>query len=87
MFVGPPTIPILGSIPFIPSKLIHYTMADEWKKKYGPLVGLVLGKSRVVAVCGPTEIFEVLRRDEFQGRPKGEFIKQRSFNKNIGKFN
>ncbi|PSN29461.1 hypothetical protein C0J52_27921 [Blattella germanica] len=82
---GPPSIPFLGNIVFIPSKNIHFTLAGKWRQKYGPLVGLTVGSSlRAVAVCGPREVLEILKREEFQGRPKGEFFKERSFNKYLG---
>ncbi|KAJ9584216.1 hypothetical protein L9F63_021441, partial [Diploptera punctata] len=83
---GPPMLPLIGSLPFMPRNLIHYTMAGEWRKKYGPVVGCSFGTSKMVAVCGPQEVLEVLRRDEFQGRPKGDFFKERSFNKYLGVF-
>ena len=84
---GPPSIPFLGNIVFIPSKNIHFTLAGKWRQKYGPLVGLTVGSSlRAVAVCGPREVLEILKREEFQGRPKGEFFKERSFNKYLGVF-
>ena len=85
MFTGPPSLPIVGCIPFIPSKLLHYTMAGEWRKKYGPVVRMSFGRRVMIAICGPNEILEVLKREEFQGRPKGTFFKERSFNKYLGK--
>lgn len=61
-------------------------MAGEWQTKYGPLVGFLVGSQKFVAICGPNEVLEVLKRDEFQGRPKGDFLKERSFNKSLGKY-
>ncbi|KAJ9587374.1 hypothetical protein L9F63_019099 [Diploptera punctata] len=60
-------------------------MAGEWRKKYGPIVGYVLGSGKFIAICGPHEVLEVLKRDEFQGRPK-HILKERSFNKPLGIF-
>ncbi|XP_069696214.1 methyl farnesoate epoxidase-like [Periplaneta americana] len=81
---GPPFLPLLGSALFVPMKMLHVTMADEWRRKYGPVVGLFLGPKLAIAVCGPNEILEVLRREEFQARPDGVFFKDRSFGKKLG---
>lgn len=81
---GPPFVPVLGSILFIPKKLLHLTMAGEWRRKYGPLVGLFLGSKLAVAVCGPNEVLEVLRREEFQARPDDILFRDRAFDKKLG---
>ncbi|PSN29066.1 hypothetical protein C0J52_28308, partial [Blattella germanica] len=83
---GPPCLPLIGNIPFVPRTHPHLIMAGSWREKYGPVVGLVLGPFKAIAVCGPEEVLEVLRREEFQGRPKTEFLKDRSFNKYLGKY-
>jgi len=61
-------------------------MSGNWLEKYGPLVGLILGSSPVIAVGGPREVMEVLRRDEFQGRPDVENVREGNFNKRLGEF-
>lgn len=81
---GPPCIPVLGSFPFLPRKHIHLTMSGSWMEKYGPIVGLIVGSAPVVAVAGPHEVKEVLRRDEFQGRQDDDHIRERNFNKRLG---
>ncbi|XP_069696212.1 methyl farnesoate epoxidase-like [Periplaneta americana] len=81
---GPPYLPVLGSVLFIPTKLLHLTMAGEWRRKYGPLVGLFLGSKPAVAVCGPNEVLEVLRREEFQARPDDILFRDRIFGKKFG---
>ncbi|KAJ4434996.1 hypothetical protein ANN_23568 [Periplaneta americana] len=83
---GPPYLPILGSTLFLPRKLVHVTMAGEWRRKYGSVVGLFFGHRTVVAICGPKEVLEVLRREEFQVRPNSDFFKARSFGKKLGVF-
>ena len=60
-------------------------MAGEWRTKYGSVVGCIIGGRKLIAVCGPLEVLEVLKRDEFQGRPKETIFKERSFNKRLGK--
>lgn len=78
-FTGPPCVPLLGSIPFLRSKNFHFQM-EEMRDKYGPVIGLKFGPRNAIAVCGTKEVEEVLKRDEFQGRPdfpdssKGLFI-------------
>jgi hypothetical protein len=60
-------------------------MAEKWLQKYGPVVGLLFGSRRVIAICGPHQVLEVLKREEFQARPTSEFFKERSFGKLLGK--
>lgn len=59
---------------------------EKWLKQYGPVVGLMLGSQPAVAICGPTEVLEVLRREEFQGRPENANFRQENFNRKLGKF-
>jgi hypothetical protein len=61
-------------------------MSGSWLEKYGPVVGLLLGSAPLIAVSGPHAVLEVLRRDEFHGRPDSEEIRERSFNKRLGEF-
>ncbi|XP_069672288.1 methyl farnesoate epoxidase-like [Periplaneta americana] len=81
---GPPYYPIVGSAPNFPIKFLHLHMAEKWLSQYGPLVGLMLGAKKCVAVCGPKEVLEVLRREEFQGRHQNVLIRDRAFDKKIG---
>lgn len=83
-FSGPPYIPILGSLPFIPRKHIHLTISGSWLESYGPIVGLMLGSKPVIAVGGPREVIEVLRRDEFLGREEDDNVPDRNFHKRLG---
>jgi methyl farnesoate epoxidase/farnesoate epoxidase len=53
-------------------------------KKYGPVVGLRLGRECVVTVSGYDAIRDVLLRDEFDGRPDGFFFRLRTFGKRLG---
>lgn len=49
-------------------------------------MGLMLGSIPIIAVSGPRQVLEVLRRDEFQGRPDSPEVRERSFNKQLGEF-
>ncbi|KAK7864096.1 hypothetical protein R5R35_002738 [Gryllus longicercus] len=80
---GPPTVPILGSIPFLPKKNGHFDM-ENWRDKYGGAVGLALGSFLSVVVCEPKLVREVLKRDEFQARPYNRQLQSRSFGRKIG---
>jgi hypothetical protein len=60
-------------------------MAGKWLEKYGPVVGLMFGSKKAVAVSGAKGVLEVLRREEFQGRPESSRVKDISFNKRLGK--
>lgn len=53
-------------------------------EKYGPVVGLMLGSIPIIAVSGPREVLEVLRRNEFDGRPDAPEVRERNLNKRLG---
>ncbi|XP_066996064.2 methyl farnesoate epoxidase [Anabrus simplex] len=79
---GPPYLPIIGSIPFIPRKHFYLSM-DTLRKKYGPVVGLFT-PDKAISVADPSTVLEVLRREEFQGRPDSLLLRERNFNKRLG---
>jgi hypothetical protein len=60
-------------------------MQKKWLKKYGPVVGLMYGSHPTIAVVGAETVLEVLRREEFQGRPDSFNARDRAFNKRLGK--
>ena len=77
---------MIGTIPFIPSKNVHFVMMTEWKKKYGNIIGLMMGKRPAIVITGAEEVLEALRRDEFQGRPDTFNSRDRAFNKRLGEY-
>lgn len=83
---GPPHVPVFGSTFYLLRKHLHIPMAGEWLQKYGPVVGFVAASRKIIAICGPREILEVLHRDEFQARPVFSFFHDRSFGKKLGVF-
>lgn len=83
---GPPCLPVVGSMPFVPSQRVQFTMQKKWLKEYGPVVGLMYGSHPAIAVIGAEAVLEVLRRDEFQGRPDSFNARDRAFNKRLGFF-
>jgi hypothetical protein len=60
-------------------------MSGKWAETYGPVVGLMFGSRRALAVSGPKSVLEVLHRDEFQGRTLNSRMQARLFNKPLGK--
>jgi len=81
---GPPCFPIVGSVLFLPRKYPYLIMAGNWLEKYGPVVGLLFGSRKAVAVSGANAVLEVLHRKEFQGRTDSSRLKDMSFNKRLG---
>jgi hypothetical protein len=59
---------------------------ELWLKQYGPVVGIMLGSQPAVLICGPHEVQEAMRREEFQGRPEKANFRQENFNRKLGKF-
>nr|CAD7407115.1 unnamed protein product [Timema poppensis] len=82
---GPPCFPFIGSLLSMPTHDIHLSMMT-WRHTYGSLTGFMMGGQPMVAVCEPKAVQEVLRREEFQGRPDMFIFKERSFNKKLGVF-
>lgn len=81
---GPPRFPILGSLLFLPRKYPHLIMSGKWAETYGPVVGLMFGSRKALAVSGPKTVLEVLHRDEFQGRTVNSRMQERLFSKRHG---
>ncbi|XP_063231673.1 methyl farnesoate epoxidase-like isoform X2 [Bacillus rossius redtenbacheri] len=82
---GPACLPFIGSVLSLPTKHMHLRM-EHWRKEYGPLAGFMIGSNPFVAVCEPSLVLEVLRREEFQSRPDTFILRTRSFNKRLGIF-
>jgi hypothetical protein len=61
-------------------------MSGKWLEAYGPVVGLMFGWKKALAVSGPRSVLEVLHRDEFQGRPFSSRLMGRLLNRRLGKW-
>lgn len=59
-------------------------MWQDLSKKYGSIVGLRIGRDRVVIISGSQEIRKFYSIAEFDGRPNGFFFRIRSFDKRLG---
>ena len=67
-------------------ELGYIHLAFEYlSRKYGPILGLKLGKQNVVIISSLDLVKKALLVDEFNGRPNGLFFRVRSFGKEIGK--
>ena len=58
---------------------------EELYNKYGPLVGLRLGKDRIILVSGQSNVKKVLLNEDFDARPDGFFFRMRSYKQRLGK--
>ncbi|XP_056637719.1 methyl farnesoate epoxidase [Diorhabda sublineata] len=85
---GPRWWPILGSAPQIAmlqrgTKHLLFTTA-LLAKKYGPILGLKVGREILVVIHGPAANREFLLSDDLSGRPLGEFFEKRTWGKRRG---
>lgn len=76
-FLGPPILPIIGSY-FYYKRANFHLFLDKLKLKYGPLISFAMYKRTYVFASSPEFILEILKRPEFQGRPKS-FIRDSLF--------
>ncbi|KAJ8935869.1 hypothetical protein NQ318_019453 [Aromia moschata] len=85
---GPKWLPFLGSglqVVKLKKKTGYFlTASAEMAKVYGPVLGLKVGKEKLVVVCGPKEIKECLMSDDLAGRPIGEFYNLRTWGRRRG---
>lgn len=62
----------------------HHLVWHHLCKKFGTIVGLRIGKDRLIIVDGRDAIREFYNLPEFNGRPDGFFYRIRSFDKRLG---
>jgi hypothetical protein len=81
-------MPVLGSALYVQRLRKQtgylYRATAELAKRYGPVVGLRIGKDQQVVLCGYEAIRDMLSRDEFDGRPQGIFYETRTWGKRRG---
>ncbi|XP_065338913.1 methyl farnesoate epoxidase-like [Cloeon dipterum] len=56
----------------------------KWAEKYGPIIGLKLGKDKIVVVSGYKAIKHAYSKEDFDGRPDGFFFRMRTFHQRLG---
>lgn len=85
---GPSWLPVVGNLLLI--KKLHsicgfYHLAwHHLGKRFGPVVGLKVGRERLIIVSGCEAIRQLYSADEFMGRPDGFFYRLRTFEKRLG---
>ncbi|XP_055609285.1 methyl farnesoate epoxidase-like [Uranotaenia lowii] len=85
---GPHWIPFIGCgwhiAQLIPRYKFYHLMWQDLATRFGSIVGLKLGRDKVVIISGPETIREFYAKEEFDGRPNGFFFRVRSFNRRLG---
>lgn len=64
----------------------HHLVWEELTSKFGPIVGLRLGRDRIALISGQSAVKQILLKEEFDARPDGFFFRMRSYKKRLGKF-
>lgn len=87
---GPMWWPCLGSAPQVQAAVKrtgHLLLATaEFSKQYGSILGLKVGKEKVVVIHGLQANKEFLSNDALSGRPLGDSFNLRSWGRRLGKF-
>ncbi|KAJ1525347.1 hypothetical protein ONE63_010165 [Megalurothrips usitatus] len=85
---GPAWLPVVGTYPQLRRLLAEHGYMHEvfraLARRYGPVVGLRLGRDRVVVVSGAAAVRAVLTHADFDGRPDGFFFRLRCFGQRLG---
>ena len=86
---GPRGLPLVGYVPFVTKHdpVYPFRAMIKMSQIYGPVVGFYLGPSQpFVAVCGYDACKEALLNDDLVARPEFKSVKERTFNKKLGKY-
>ncbi|KAF6201208.1 hypothetical protein GE061_005655 [Apolygus lucorum] len=85
---GPSWVPIVGNLPLFISlrRKLGFThlVYAKLSARYGPLLGLRMGRDLLVIASGEKAIRDVLSRPEFDARPDGFLFRFRSFGRRLG---
>ncbi|BET00584.1 cytochrome P450 [Nesidiocoris tenuis] len=85
---GPDWVPVVGNLLLFIRLRRHLGFTHlVWQRlaaQFGPVVGLRLGRDRIVVVSGLRAVRDALSRPEFDARPDGFFFRLRSFGKRLG---
>ena len=87
IFSGPLSIPILGSIPFLPKKSLinRVALADYMADTWGEVSCLYIANNLVVYISDAEVARKVLKMEEASGRPASKPLSQLRFGKGDGK--
>ncbi|XP_046391138.1 methyl farnesoate epoxidase [Ischnura elegans] len=89
---GPLWLPVVGSLPSLRAKkpkgkgtgFLCETLTAMAKHYACPLLGIRVGKDRMVIICNLDTAKEMLTREEFDGRPTGPFFETRTWGSRKG---
>ncbi|KFB45026.1 AGAP005657-PA-like protein [Anopheles sinensis] len=87
---GPRWLPIVGNTPLIRKMVAQNggmlaNVCDKLAESYGSsVIGMKLGRERIVVCLRYNEVKEVLLNDAFQGRPDNFFIRLRTLGTRLG---
>uniref|UniRef100_A0A1B6CZU1 Cytochrome P450 n=1 Tax=Clastoptera arizonana TaxID=38151 RepID=A0A1B6CZU1_9HEMI len=85
---GPSWLPIIGNYFLFKSLKDKHRLTilvwEKLKEYYGPLLGVRLGKDRIVIVSGKELVRELLTKEELEGRPDGFIFRLRAFGEKLG---
>jgi cytochrome P450 family 2 subfamily U polypeptide 1 len=73
---GPISLPFLGHLPLM-GRFPHKTLC-QWRKTYGPIIGVWFGSYKAVAINETKLIREALNMNSFAGRPRLNFFQGKS---------
>ena len=87
IFSGPFSIPILGSIPFLPKKSLinRVALADYMADTWGEVSCLYIANKLVVYISDAEVARKVLKMEEASGRPASKPLSQLRYGKGDGK--
>ncbi|CAG7822597.1 unnamed protein product [Allacma fusca] len=68
------SFPILGHLPMLGNE--PYKTMLEWKKTFGPLIGVQVGSYQAVFINDLKSVKEMFNRNEFSGRAQLELFVQ-----------
>lgn len=85
---GPPWLPLIGNWllfrKYVKETKFTHIAWQRFAEDYGHLVGLRLGRDRIVIVSEYKLAKDILSREEFEGRPDGFIFRLRSMGKRLG---
>ncbi|XP_066260032.1 probable cytochrome P450 303a1 [Euwallacea similis] len=85
---GPRWYPLIGcALEVIKTRKkfeVLYEATAQMCLKYGPVLGLKIGREPIVIMYGPAEIKEMSMSEDLLGRPLGPFFSMRTWNKRLG---
>ncbi|TRY77176.1 hypothetical protein TCAL_10934 [Tigriopus californicus] len=82
---GPPSIPILGSLPFMPKEAMATGILwQHFKSRYGKVMGMMIGDQPVIGIYDFDLIKEAYSKEEFSARPNSELHDFRMLGKKRG---